>query len=138
MKALFVDTSAWYPLADPGHPEHGAVAAALRVRVREGAAVVTTNLVVVETHALLLSRKGRRAAFAFLEAIRQPPNRIEYVGSERETVAIDRWIRRFADQSFSLADAASFEVMTELGIEEALTLDRHFNTAGFLMVPGGV
>lgn len=138
MKALFVDTSAWYPLADPGHPEHGAVAAALRARVRAGVAVVTTNLVVAETQALLLRRKGRSVAFAFLDAIRQPPNRIEYVDREREAAAIDRWIRRFSDQSFSLADAASFEVMTELGIEEALTLDRHFGTAGFVMAPGSV
>ncbi|WP_419167412.1 type II toxin-antitoxin system VapC family toxin [Candidatus Palauibacter sp.] len=135
MRALFVDTSGWYPVSDRAHPDHKAVAGALRVRVRSGWAVVTTNLVVAETHALLLRRGGRRAALTFLEAIRQPPNRVEYVTSEREAVAVARWLRRFSDQSFSLADAASFAIMTELGIEEALTLDRHFGTAGFVMVP---
>ena len=30
----------------------------------------------------------------------------------------------------------SFVVMEELGISDALTLDRHFAAAGFVMVPG--
>ena len=130
-----MDTSAWYPLSDLSHPDHERVAAVLRTRVREGVAVVTTNLVVAETHALLLRRGGRQVALAFLEAIRKPPNRIEYTTPEREAAAIDRWLRRFADQRFSLADAVSFTVMRELGIDEALTLDRHFQTAGFATVP---
>ena len=46
-----------------------------------------------------------------------------------------RWIEPFSDQPFSLADAASFAMMTELGIREALTLDRHFAAAGFVMLP---
>lgn len=33
------------------------------------------------------------------------------------------------------ADAASFVVMSELGIREALTLDRHFTVAGFITLP---
>ncbi|WP_428276155.1 type II toxin-antitoxin system VapC family toxin [Candidatus Palauibacter sp.] len=133
---MFVDTSAWYPLADVAHPDHAAIAEALRVRARQGVSVVTSNLVVAETHALLLRRAGRHVALAFLDAVRQPPNRIEPATPEREDVAVDEWIRRFGDQDFSLADAASFAIMSELGIEEALTLDRHFGTAGFVMVPG--
>ncbi|MXW67744.1 MAG: type II toxin-antitoxin system VapC family toxin [Gemmatimonadales bacterium] len=135
MKAVFVDTSAWYPLADGAHPDHQALVEALRVRVRRGVAVVTSNLVVAESHALLLRRVGREVALAFLEAVRRPPNRIEHVTPEREDTAVDSWIRRFADQDFSLADATSFAIMSELGIEEALTLDRHFATAGFIMIP---
>ena len=135
MRAAFVDTSAWYPLADATHPDHQALVDALRVRVRRGVAVVTSNLVVAESHALLLRRVGRDVALAFLEAVRRPPNRIEHVTPEREDVAVDDWIRRFADQNFSLADATSFAIMSELGIDEALTLDRHFATAGFTMIP---
>ena len=130
-----MDTSAWYPLSDFSHPDHERVAEVLRTRVREGVAVVTTDLVVAETHALLLRRGGRQVALAFLDAIRQPPNRIEYATAEREDAAIDRWLRRFVDQRFSLTDAVSFTVMRELGIDEALTLDRHFRTAGFTTAP---
>lgn len=136
MRGLFVDTSAWYPLADGAHSDHQALVEALRVRVRKGVTVVTSNLVVAESHGLLLRRVGREIALAFLEAVRRSPNRIEHVTPEREDVAVDEWIRRFADQNFSLADATSFALMSELGIEEALTLDRHFATAGFVMVPG--
>ena len=41
------------------------------------------------------------------------------------------WLARYDDQGFSFADAVSFAVMTERGIREALTLDRHFVVAGF-------
>ena len=96
---------------------------------------MTTNLVVAETHALLLRRAGLQAASAFLKAVREAPMQIEYITPEREEAAIGNWIERFSDQPFSLADAASFVVMTELGIQEALTLDHHFMAAGFITLP---
>ena len=37
---------------------------------------------------------------------------------------------------FSLVDAVSFELMSGRGIREALTLDRHFSAAGFVVIPG--
>ena len=135
MKGLFVDTSAWYPLANRRHPDHQAFADSLHARVRQGVRIVTTNLVVAEAHALLLRRVGRSAALAFLQLVRQSPNHIEYITPEREAAAIGNWIERLSDQPFSLADAASFVVMTELGIQEALTLDHHFMVAGFVTLP---
>ena len=135
MKGLFVDTSAWYPLADRAHPDNRRLARPLRAQIREGARIVTTNVVVAEAHALLIRRGGRRAALAFLELVRKSPIQVEYITPEREEAAIGNWIERFSDQPFSLADAASFVVMTELGIREALTLDHHFMVAGFITLP---
>ena len=132
--SLFVDTSAWYPLADSSHSDHEPLAAALRARVHAGARIVTTNLVLAETHALLLRRAGREVALTFARRVRQPPNSVEYSTAERETVAFSDWLERFDDQHFSLADAVSFVVMTELEIREALALDQHFATAGFIVV----
>lgn len=134
-ESLFVDTSAWYPLADSGHPDHESIAVALRERVGRGARVVTTNLVLAEAHALLLRRAGIKAALNFVQLVRQPPNAVEYSTAEREAVALRDWLARFHDQDFSLTDAVSFVVMTELGIREVLALDRHFVTAGFVTVP---
>lgn len=131
-----MDTSAWYPLADAGHPDHAAVAEALRERIAAGERIVTTNMVIAETQALLMRRADRKVAMAFLDAVRQPPNRVEYATAEREEAAVDRWLRRYSDQRFSLTDAISFVVMEELEVREALTLDRHFATAGFVVVPG--
>jgi predicted nucleic acid-binding protein len=44
-------------------------------------------------------------------------------------------LKRRLNQSFSLTDAVSFAVMAERGIREALALDHHFSSAGFLVVP---
>jgi len=131
---LFVDTSAWYPLADSSHADHASLATALRARVHAGARIVTTNLVLAETHALLLHRAGRDAALTFTHTVRQPPNSVEYSTVEREEAALTNWLERFSDQRFSLTDAVSFVVMAELEIREALTLDQHFATAGFVVV----
>ena len=71
---LFVDTSAWYVLALTSAPEHKNVAGVLRHRLQRGARIVTTNLIVAETHALLLRRAGRKAALAFVREVRRAPN----------------------------------------------------------------
>jgi predicted nucleic acid-binding protein len=132
---VFVDTSAWYALADASHPDHAGMADSLRALVHRSSRIVTTNLVLAETHALLLRRANREAALELVRRVRQPPNVIEYSSIDREEEALSAWIARFSDQRFSLTDAVSFVVMKELGIREALTLDRHFAAAGFTMLP---
>jgi predicted nucleic acid-binding protein len=129
---LFVDTSAWYAIARGDAP---AVQAALQKRLRTRHRLVTTNLIVAETHVLLLRRAGRGAALSFLREIRRPPILVVESTADLEERAIHRWLERFQDQPFSLTDGVSFATMTEYGIREALTLDRHFATAGFVMLP---
>ena len=130
-----MDTSAWYPLADAGHRDHPAVAACLAERIRDGARVVTTNLVVAETHALLLRRGGRGPALRFLNEVRSDPILVETSSTDLEGRAVSDWLERYEDQSFTLTDAVSFVVMADRGIREALALDRHFSTAGFVRLP---
>jgi predicted nucleic acid-binding protein len=135
---LFIDTSAWYPAVVASHPDHTAVAQAMQEAVRAGARLVTTNLVVMETHALLLHRVGRTVALNFAHTVYEPPTLVVSSTAELEQHAITDWIVRFADQPFSLADAVSFAVMSARGIPRALTLDAHFATAGFRMVPPAI
>jgi predicted nucleic acid-binding protein len=132
---LFVDTSAWYPLAVRRDPAHGKVASVLRERIRHGARVVTTNLIVAETHALLLRRTTRAAALAFVHYVGQPPNLIVYGTLALDVQAVADWLGPYDDQDFSFADAVSFAVMVERGITDALALDRHFVSAGFRALP---
>jgi predicted nucleic acid-binding protein len=132
---LFVDTSAWYPIAVPAHPDHAILADALAGAIRGGRRVVTTNLIVAESHALLLSRAGRRAALGFLRAVRQSPNEVVSTTPDLEDRAIAHWLERYEDKDFSLADGVSFEVMSGRGIRQVLTLDHHFSAAGFVMAP---
>ncbi|MGH7614983.1 MAG: type II toxin-antitoxin system VapC family toxin [Gemmatimonadales bacterium] len=132
---LFVDTSGWYPLILRGSAEHRKVADALRQRVRAGARVVTSNLVVAETHALLLRRVGADTALAFVRGVADPPNLVVRSTAALEAAAVADWLDRFDDQPFSLTDAVSFAIMAERRIAEALALDHHFRVAGFATVP---
>lgn len=102
---LFVDTSAWYPLADPEHPDHAACAEAIREEVKRGTRIVTTNLVVAESYALLLNRLGRESALAFLGEVSRPPLRSRAphpisncapapIGSRPTTITISPWPTR--------------------------------------------
>lgn len=133
---LFVDTSAWYPIADKSVSGAAKVRRALEDRVARGARIVTTNLVVAETHALLLRRAGRAVALTFVRHVVRAPNVVVPSDPDLEAAAIRDWLVRFDDQPFSFADAVSFATMRTRGIREALTLDHHFVTAGFVAVPG--
>lgn len=134
-RELFVDTSAWFPLLLKAHPDHARVAAVISAAIRGRERIVTTNLVLAETYALLLSRGHRLAATRFLEAVRSAPNTVVTSTEELEQAALADWLIPYGDQSFSLADAVSFAVMRERGIGNAASFDAHFATAGFEMLP---
>jgi len=114
---------------------HRRADAAIRGALGVGGRFVTTNLVVAETHQLLLIRDTRATGLAFLRQF--PDLGAEVIASSRELEAraIGDWIERYHDHDFSLCDAVSFVVMKERGIRRALTFDRHFAAAGFEMLP---
>ena len=132
---LFVDTSAWFPLADPKDRSHAIMASALRSAVQRKRRIVTTNLVVAETHALIMRRFGPAAALGFLKEVVRAPLVVVTSTQEYEEAAQRDWLERYHDQDFSFTDAVSFSVMADRGIREALALDTHFVVAGFTIVP---
>ena len=132
---LFIDTSAWFALADRRSADHIEVERALRKRLQQGTRIVTTNLIVAETHVLLLRRTSRTAALAFLTDIAVPPTVVVSSTPALEDHARLDWLARYQDQAFSFTDAVSFAVMRDRSIREALTLDHHFSVAGFDAVP---
>lgn len=136
-RELFLATSAWYPLVDRNAPQHRRLAVELRARIEAGWTIVTTNLVLAESQALIMRRIGRNTALAFLTDARAAPNVVELSTPEREERAEREWLSRFADQDFSLTHAVSFTVMAERAIRKALALDRHFATAGFVLAGVG-
>jgi predicted nucleic acid-binding protein len=108
---------------------------ALEEALRAGARLVTSNLVVAETHALLVQRTSQDSALAFVQATADPSTVVIYSTEELEHIAVAEWLTRYRDQNFSLTDAVSFTVMKRRGITRAITLDRHFAIAGFECVP---
>jgi predicted nucleic acid-binding protein len=132
---LFVDTSAWYAVALSSESHHRKVSEALRTRIHKGVRVVTTNLIIAETHALLLRRTNRKVALTFVREVGRSPNIVISSSSDYEESAITDWLDKFDDQDFSFTDAVSFAVMSDRGIREALAIDHHFTVAGFTVVP---
>ncbi len=136
MGTAFLDTSGWYAALSPKELKHRAALDAYRGWMEGGFRLVTTNLVVAEMQILLSRYRGAEEGLRFMSSLYQDPgHEVVFVDRELERAAVDQWLRRFADQPLSLADAVSFEVMRSLKIQEVLTLDKHFRIAGFEPVP---
>lgn len=132
-RTVFMDTSAHYALVDANDRNHPAAVAILARIAREGRAIITTNFVVAETHALLIARLGRDIAADFLDAI---------AASSAAVIRVVEWdeqraheiIRAYADKDFSYTDASSFAVMERLGIAASFAFDRHFVQFGLATI----
>ena len=108
------------------------VRAAYTAARRQGTRIVVTPMVLGESHALFLRLLGRDQAAAALESVlRVPTHVVVTVSEEVVRAAVARWVAPFRDQRFSLCNAVSSEVMQREGITEAISIDRHFRTAGF-------
>lgn len=46
-----------------------------------------------------------------------------------------RLLKQYEDQSFSFVDAVNFAVMKQQNVQDAFAFDKHFQTAGFILVP---
>lgn len=134
---LFLDTSAWFSALSERDQNHARAARYYRDVVSTGSfALITTNLVVAELHALLSRRQGPAHGLRLLDRLAGDPfHEIVWVTSDLQRRAVDRWLRRFHDQPFSLVDAVAFEVMSDRGLRTAFTTDHDFAIAGFELVP---
>ena len=131
MKRVFVDTGAFFAVLVPEDLHHERARVIFTRAGEERWQLVTTNMVVIETYALLLNRAhgGRPSALAFLDAIERDEYQIERVKESDEAAAIDL-VRAHEDKTYSLCDAMSFVVMARLGITDAIAFDRHFAEYG--------
>ncbi len=95
--------------------------------------IITTQMVVTEV-LNYVSRGGeplRRLSVQMVRELENNPN-VEIVAQTdmQFRAAVERYASR-GDQRWSLTDCASFLVMEERGITEALAYDRDFEQAGF-------
>ncbi|MEX0692453.1 MAG: PIN domain-containing protein [Gemmatimonadales bacterium] len=136
-RGIFLDTAGWFAALNPRDPDHAVARRAYQEWITVARRrMVTTNLVVAEMHVLLARRLGIPTGVAFLDGLATDPlHNVITVDRELEREAVDRWLRPFLDQPFSLTDAVSFEVMRRERVTEAFTFDRHFEVAGYRRVP---
>ena len=136
MKVVFVDTGFWIARFIPNDNHHQR---ATEVTKALGAARLLTSEMVLNEFLAALSRASLRStAVAAVRKIVANPN-VEVVPQTsiqfREAF---EFYAKHADKAWSLTDCASFKLMAERGVSEALAHDHHFEQAGFkaLLRPG--
>ena len=105
-------------------------ALALLPRVRSALEVWVTEAVLIED-ANALSAINRSAAVEFIRQCYHTPNmQVVTVDTSLLSQALNLYQSR-ADKTWGLTDCISFVVMSEQGIAQAVTADRHFIQAGY-------
>lgn len=132
MSLVFADTGYWIALWSRSDGLHRKAAALAERFV--GNKTITTEFVLIEVLDGFadLGEHGRHVAASLVREL-QTASDVEIVpaSSSLFNAALERYARR-PDQSWSLTDCASFLVMEERGIDEALAYDRDFEQAGFV------
>ncbi len=126
MRVVFVDTGAFYAAINRNDENHREAAALFHDAMEEEWRLITSNFVVAETHALILSRLGRDLAAAWLRSIPASVVRISKADEDKAK----RIIFGYRDKEFSYCDASSFALIERLRIREAMAFDSHFEQYG--------
>lgn len=130
---MFVDTSGWLCYFDKSQPQHGAATVTVALHLAANGVLLTTNYVIAELIALLNSRTrmSRIQIIACVETLKTSADiNIFHIDRTLDEAA---WhlLKTREDKDWSLCDAASFAVMQQQNLTNALTTDHHFEQAGF-------
>jgi len=96
--------------------------------------IVTTEWVLAEVGNAFAQARHRSQFIELVRVLRVKPD-VRIIPASRES--FDKGLHLFSrrpDKNWSLIDCISFTVMEDLGIREALTTDRHFVQAGFVVL----
>ncbi|MBI5638835.1 MAG: type II toxin-antitoxin system VapC family toxin [Nitrospirae bacterium] len=133
-ESVFVDTGAWFALADRDDAHHPKAVALFPSLLRTYRRLATSNLVVAESYVLILRSLGHAAAVQFLEKINSSPRIMRILSTADIERAAEEMLRKYEDQDFSYADSVSFAIMRYHKIEKVFSFDRHFQVMGFTRV----
>lgn len=128
---VFLDASYAIALASSSDQLHARALALAEALEADRTLPVTTQAILLEIGNALSKRRHRAAAVRMLSALEADPT-VDVVALSPELYAraFDLYRRR-PDKEWGLIDCASFVVMQEREITEALTADDHFEQAGF-------
>jgi len=133
--AIFMDTGAWFALADESDQYHKQAVGIYPGLIKDNHRLMTTNLVIAEAYILIRRAIGHRPAMTFLQNIEASPRVGKIYSDQTLEQNAEEILERYEDQDFSYADAVSFATMKQHGIRVAFSFDRHFMTAGFTTIP---
>jgi len=131
MKEVYADTSYWVALLIP-KDDHSV--RAVEISKRLGLfKVITSEIVLVEFLNYITGKANflRMAAAESVEALRKRAN-VEIIPLTRDLFqnALALYKQR-QDKDYSFTDCASFSIMKDRKISDALTTDKHFAQEGF-------
>ncbi len=136
MRHIFVDTSAWYALADPQDVNHEAAILSRNAMTRP-CLLITTNYILDELYTLLLFSLGYRQTVTFkrkLELLVQTGIlEILWISQDVSERAWSVFEQFNTDKEWSFTDCTSYVVMKQEHIDEAFTFDHHFAQMGFFL-----
>jgi predicted nucleic acid-binding protein len=133
---VFVDSGGWFAHLVAEDASHATARDLFGRALRERWSLVTTNVVVIETYALLINRAldGRRIGLEMLDDMGAGLCRIVRVtaGDEAKAIAL---LRAQTDKR-ATRFAMSFVVMQRMRIADVIAFDRHFRQYGRFNVLG--
>ena len=130
MTIVFADAGYCIALANPRDDYHA--------RAREVSAAlgkfrtVTSEMVLTEMLAALAATVTRGVASQVVQRVMADPNTDVIPQTGLQFRAALTFYRERPDKNWSLVDCASFLIMQEKGIREALAHDHHFEQAGYV------
>ena len=133
---VFLDTSGWLAQVNKDEANH-------REAVQQWTAIglqrrpfVLTDWIIAEAGNGLAKAQFRPSFLSSLQKLLSSPQiRLIYVTEDLLQKSLELYANR-PDKDWGLIDCASFVVMADLGIRDALTADRHFEQAGFRCLIG--
>jgi uncharacterized protein len=131
--SLFVDSSAWIALRSLRDQHHADADRLFRDAVARRIPLVTTSLVLAETHRLTLFRAGVQPARRFLELVDASPGVTVHFPGAADHAAARRWLERLGSRPVTYTDAMSFAVMEAIACRHVLGFDQDFAAAGFTL-----
>lgn len=130
---MFVDTSAYLALLDEEDEHHAQAIEIVNQLAEQRYRQFTTNVLLIEAHALILSALGISQAAQFLRDMEESNTVVIRVRATDEERA-KQILFQYDDKDFSFADAISFAVMERLRIPYAFTFDHHFAQYGLTVL----
>ena len=126
---VYVDTSALIAFLDRSDSYHALFARLFAAPPK----LITSSLVVAEGHGWFLRRYDRQRAAQFLDFMDQLPMTIDPFDEDglRRVTAL---IKKFKDQTLTLADAAGLAIMQQRQLQQCWSTDRHLSLLGVKLV----
>jgi predicted nucleic acid-binding protein len=132
MRTVFLDTVGLLAVWDVSDQWHAAAEPVFQSLLKNRVRLVTTPLILFECGNAAARKPYRPAVDLFRRELQQFGDLLEPTPEELEQAWAD--YTQAAVGSAGVVDHVSFIVMHRVGITEAFTNDRHFQTAGFAVL----